>query len=258
MVKKCCTAGVISQEKLKLQVNTVKNEDMMRRCFWACCLLVLGCIVLENYLAFDEGVQRFFYTQGAWLISQTEHARLKGLWYTGPKVLLAVVGGSCLMAALLALKLPGLKLSLGRWLPFLWLLGLSIACIPLILASAKAVSGVRSPNELIPFGGNHAHIGMLARLLDYGTVDGGRSFPAGHAAGGFSLMALYYWPLGRRMRLGGLALGLAAGWGMGLYQMARGEHFLTHTLTTMFAAWAGILLLRRFCRRFVPGGREAL
>ena len=38
------------------------------------------------------------------------------------------------------------------------------------------------------------------------------------------------------------------GWLMGLYQMARGEHFLTHTLTTMFLALAVISLLVRLLR----------
>lgn len=41
----------------------------------------------------------------------------------------------------------------------------------------------------------------------------------------------------------------AAGWGMGLYQMWRGEHFLSHTLCTLFAAWLMCLLLAAFMER---------
>ncbi len=58
-------------------------------------------------------------------------------------------------------------------------------------------------------------------------------------------MALYFFPLRKRLRFVLLGFGILAGWLMGLYQMARGEHFLTHTLTTFFISWALILLLAR-------------
>ncbi len=41
----------------------------------------------------------------------------------------------------------------------------------------------------------------------------------------------------------GLCAGLGAGGIMGLYQMLRGEHFLSDTLFTMIGAWIVIVLL---------------
>jgi membrane-associated PAP2 superfamily phosphatase len=45
-----------------------------------------------------------------------------------------------------------------------------------------------------------------------------------------------YWVLTER-RWRGLALGLGVGAWMGFYQIARGEHFLSHTLATGLIAW---------------------
>ena len=55
------------------------------------------------------------------------------------------------------------------------------------------------------------------------------------------MMLFFAFP--RRLRWFGLALGLAVGWWMGLYQMLRGQHFLSHTLFTMIGAWMIIVLI---------------
>ena len=52
--------------------------------------------------------------------------------------------------------------------------------------------------------------------------------------GGAWLLALTYIILGSVLRLGGF---------MGLYQIARGEHFLSHTLATLGLAWLLSVLL---------------
>ncbi len=40
----------------------------------------------------------------------------------------------------------------------------------------------------------------------------------------------------RRGRWLGFAAGMACGWTMGIYQMLKGAHFLSHTVTTMLLA----------------------
>lgn len=201
------------------------------------------CVVLESYTPFDLYVQQFFYHNGQWLISESAHKAAKWAYYTGPKIFIGAIAGISLLLSLLSLKISALQ----KWRWPLLFLALCIISVPLIAATGKAISGVRSPNQLIPFGGKYPYIGMLAHLMQYGTLDGGRSFPAGHAGGGFALMALYFMPVRKQLRYAGLAFGMAAGWAMGLYQMARGEHFLTHTLTTMFLAWAIILGVKWAC-----------
>ena len=46
----------------------------------------------------------------------------------------------------------------------------------------------------------------------------------------------------------GAVVGLAAGSAMGVYQIARGEHFLSHTLATALLAWLLCALLARWIR----------
>ena len=54
--------------------------------------------------------------------------------------------------------------------------------------------------------------------------------------------------LSRRGQRIGLALALSFGWSMGLYQMLKGSHYLSHTVITMLLAWIGFLLWRRVFR----------
>ncbi len=83
------------------------------------------------------------------------------------------------------------------------------------------------------------------QIWKYGHVAGGRCFPAGHASGGFALMSLCLFPVSNRNRKLLLLVGFTLGWLMGLYQMARGEHFITHTLFTMFLSLFVISLLKK-------------
>lgn len=213
------------------------------------CLLALGLwVLLESLPALDQLAQRPFFGEAGWLLGKPTHKAIKAWAYTGPKVLLGIVAGLSLLLSVAIYKNSNLRQKYAAWQKPLLLLALSLALVPLCMATLKAVSGVYSPVDLLPYGGKHEHIGVLAHLWQYGTVDGGRSFPAGHSSGGFALMSLYFLPLAPKKRKAGLFLGLLAGWGMGLYQMARGEHFLSHTVVTMFAAWVIIALLARALR----------
>ena len=57
-------------------------------------------------------------------------------------------------------------------------------------------------------------------------------------------MALYFVFKGRRAKRAGLLFGLTLGWGLGVFQMLRGEHFLSHTIVSMLASWLVILITR--------------
>ncbi len=225
-----------------------------KRLFLACLAGFVCAVLLENIPAADRAVQDLFFSQGHWLITKADHARLKALFYTGPKVAIGIIGGICLAMALVSFLRPALRARFGAWPPFFLLLGCSILCVPLVAAGLKAVTGVHGPLDLIPYGGEHPHIGLLSQLLHHGAVGGGRDFPAGHASGGFALTALWAMPTRRVWRALGLGIGLSAGWSMGLYQMARGEHFLSHTLATMFLAGCIIALLWDACAAVAKRG----
>ena len=214
-------------------------------------LAIVGLIVstfLETCQPFDQFFQAGFYNESNWMITKQLHKSIRLLSYDAPKIALAVIAGLALILALIIqLKSKCLSAYL-HWRQPLVLIAFSIALVPLSQAALKAITGIYSPVDLIPYGGTHPHVGLLEQLWKYGTVSTGRSFPAGHASGGFALMALYFLPLKSKLRLMGLCLGLFAGWSMGLYQIARGEHFLSHTLFTMFAAWIIILLIAKILK----------
>ncbi len=204
-----------------------------------------GCVILENFPALDRAAQAPFFRNGEWLVTAAFHNAHKMLLYTGPKICLAVIASVCLGAFLAERFLPVAGKRLRRWRRPALIVFLSIVLVPLLIASLKAVTGVYGPVDLVPYGGMRPHMGFLEHLWRFGHTAGGRSFPAGNASGGFALISLYFLPLspGRRRAL--LCAGFACGWLMGLYQMARGEHFLSHTLATMCLAFAVIGLLAR-------------
>lgn len=202
--------------------------------------ILLGLIAaMESHTAWDMAVQRLWFDSVAheWAVSSAMHRHLTWLFYKGPKALLIAFGVACL-----AVALAGRRLS-----PRLRRGGLLMACslilVPLLLGGAKRFTDVYCPQQLEAFGGSYAYQGVLGcRNPANAGRSPGRCFPAGHASGGFALMALFFALPGRR-RWFGLAGGLAAGWMMGFYQMLRGQHFLSHTLFTMIGAWMIIVLI---------------
>lgn len=193
----------------------------------------LACIGLESITGLDRLVEDIFFIDGRWLIAPEFHNQYKALLYTLPKVLIAACGALALAGLGLSL-LPRFRFRLLPWRGPLLATLAAIIVIPLTVAALKACTGIYSPVDLLPYGGSHPHTGLLEQLWTQGRVAGGRSFPAGHASGGFALLGLTCLAVNGRQRTILLLAALAAGWLMGLYQMARGEHFLSHTLTTMF------------------------
>ncbi len=206
------------------------------------------CVLLESVPGFDRFFQTPFFHDGSWFISKAFHAAWKPILYTGPKIIIGIIGGGFFLfwAALFFCREK--SAFLASWRKPALLVALSLAIVPLFVAALKATTGVYGPIDLLPYGGKFPHTGLLEQLWLHGHPGGGRSFPAGHASGGFALCALYYLPVSKICKKMLFASGLAAGWLMGLYQMGRGEHFLSHTLTTMFIALTLITWLARRLR----------
>lgn len=211
---------------------------------WFHFLAALVCTFLESVRSFDLLAQSPFFRHGEWLISQGGHADYKWMAYIAPKVFIGIVGGTFLFLFLASFS-DKCRLRLQAWRKPSLLVSCGILFVPLTVAVLKNLSGVYGPADMEPYGGRCPHVGLLEQLWAYGTTGGGRSFPAGHASGGFALMALYYLPLRGLWKRLLLVFGILVGWSMGLYQMARGEHFLSHTLVTMFLALGVLTLLDR-------------
>jgi membrane-associated PAP2 superfamily phosphatase len=182
--------------------------------------------------AVDLWCQRLFWDGHAWLIPH-EHKLGLALAYDGPKALIILWAVTLIFAAIFARRYR---------VRALYLLA-CLAVVSVVATQLRAVTGMATPLELKAFGGVHDHL-LLFQPKPAGYPS--HAFPAGHASGGFALLGLYWVLAERRWR--GLALGLGVGCWMGFYQVARGEHFLSHTLATAALAWLLAALLARWLR----------
>jgi membrane-associated PAP2 superfamily phosphatase len=100
-----------------------------------------------------------------------------------------------------------------------------LALVPILVGGLKAITGQACPDAFSSFGGS------LPDSLLYWK--GARCFPAGHASAGFALLgpaALVGSTSGGRVLRAVVLL-----WGLtiGVYQMAKGAHFLSDTIATL-------------------------
>jgi len=171
-------------------------------------------------------------------------------------------GGRDLVAAIAALSFIAWVLSfqVARLRPFRWgtlYLVLAITLSTGLVAFSRNMSGRHCPWSMERYGGSVPY----TRLFE-GNPPGakkGRCFPAGHAAGGFSLMAAYFALRDRRITAArtGLAAGLALGTIFGYAQMARGAHFFSHNVWSAAICWfAALGLYCAFRPHLAPSGRS--
>lgn len=214
-----------------------------RQALWqsaACLALIAATVLLESRTDIDMTIQRLWYdaAHGSWLIDAETHRAWRWLFYDGMKRAVALIG-----VCSTVLFCAGFVCGRRAWMRVCLLMALSCAATPLLVSTLKAVTGMYCPRQLEEFGG-HA---VYRRLLSmFSGPSGGRCFPGGHASGGFALTMAFFCCSGRSARAAALALTLGVGWTMGLYQMLRGEHFLSHTVVSMLLAWQMNILLVLF------------
>ncbi len=222
------------------------------RGLWTAVLLLAGATALFEFTNLDLVLQDRFYDTATqrWVVDAKEPVG-RAVFYNGPKALVWVIGLSTL----------ALAAGPARWRDRcrfdrrgLWLAVLVIATVPALAGIGKTFTNVFCPSEIRRYGGDVAYA-KLCEPFPAGERPErkGGCFPAGHASGGFALMGLLALRATRRWRYGAIALGLGLGWWMGLYQMLKGAHYLSHTITTMLLAWLVVLLWRRVLRITQPG-----
>jgi membrane-associated PAP2 superfamily phosphatase len=195
---------------------------------------ILGILVtlsIEVFTDADIAIQDHLYNfqTGEWLVNP--RARVpRFIFYTLPKLILYPAGAFLLVTSFSHSLRRKLKLN-RRASIYLFS---CLACIPLVAGIGKNVTHVHCPSELQRYGGTEPYAKVITKQRPPYNRIPPHCFPAGHASGGFALVALYF--VHKRWRW--LLPGLVAGWTMGLYQMFKGAHFLSHTLTTMFLALA--------------------
>jgi membrane-associated PAP2 superfamily phosphatase len=184
----------------------------------------------------------------AWLMPK-EGGLAHAILYTGARRLLGIGGGIAALLLALSAWRQGWTERHSRVAVALLVLGLT----PLTANALKQMTGVSCPSQDILLGGIRPGVTIWDRLYALAPFEPNlRCWPAGHAAGGFGLLGLVLlagtpgWAAAVPRWLF-YAPGMATGWAMGLYQMARGQHYLTHTLASMLI---GLVIPACACRLY--------
>jgi membrane-associated PAP2 superfamily phosphatase len=152
------------------------------------------------------------------------------------KQLIIGIGLTALVLIVLSYIRPGLR----NWRAPMSYLLTTMAVVPTLIATFKKFSPVDCPWSLLRYGGDLPYVRTFEH--SFGLTDVGRCFPAGHASGGFILLAMYFAALPFVKHPARYLLpGVIVGWIFALGQQSRGAHFLSHDLWTLSVCWFGAL-----------------
>ena len=223
---------------------TAPAAPPLNRWHWLLPALVLAAGTLAVWIGdLDRLAATAFYVPGdptGWPIGYEQPWRFLYRWAVLPAILLGAGG---LLAYAWGAWRPG-----GRpWRRAGLTIVLSLALGPLLLVNGvlHETWGRPRPRQVAEFRpagapGAKPFLPVLVPAWDRGA----QSFPTGHAAGGFALMALYFVWRGRRpgWAWGALGAGLALGGATAVARMAQGGHWLSDGLWSggivYFSAWA--------------------
>lgn len=206
-----------------------------------------GSLVLFHTTVLDIRLQQLFYSEmdGIWAWDSAEPIS-RFLLYDGVKALLIIVA----VSALVLLVFDKWRHFLGTRRRPLLILTMSLLIVPFSVSVLKATTNVPCPHDIVGFGGQLPYVDVLDAWPEGSKPEQRqRCFPAGHASGGFALLALVLFGRNRREKIL-IATGvLTLGWSMGIYKMVVGDHFLSHTVVSMFIGIFWVSCLDKFVTR---------
>jgi membrane-associated PAP2 superfamily phosphatase len=207
-------------------------------------ILLIAVIVLFQFTNLDIFVQNSFYNFDTknWLV-QKEESILRFFLYDGMKVLLILFAVAILFSLIFLRKNKFVQ----EYKKGLIIVLLSAIFVPAIIGTLKAVTNTPCPCNIVHFNGTYPDIKVFDSYpKDFVQTSKIKCWPAGHASGGFALMALFFLFKTPKNQKRALIGALIVGWSMGTYKMLLGDHFLSHTIITMIMAWLIILIIVKF------------
>ena len=206
--------------------------------------LLIAVIALFQFSNLDIFVQSFFYDfdKKSWLIDKNEPI-LKFFFYDGIKNLLLLFGVAILLSLIFFRK----NSLVQEYKKGLIIVLLSAIFVPVIIGSLKAITNTPCPCNIVYFNGTYPDKKVFDSYpKDFIQKSKVKCWPAGHASGGFALMALFFLFKTPKNQKKALFVALIIGWSMGTYKMLLGDHFFSHTIITMLMAWLIILIIVKF------------
>jgi membrane-associated PAP2 superfamily phosphatase len=199
----------------------------------------------------------FDFEKGRWLVDK--EAWWPTFWFHKlPKWLIIAFGVFLLLRVYVAPRWK--KWAWFRPAPLapVWVVVLCLAITPIVVAILKANTHVFCPWDVDRYGGKEIYLKTWTGYDDTNRpVKCGNCWPAGHASGGYALVAVASLAFTRRGQVLGTLAGLTVGSIMGVYQMVKGAHYLSDTLVTMLLAWIIHLLLRKLLRLHDSSKKDA-
>lgn len=213
---------------------------MGKKTLWASLISLLIIFVFFEVTNADLFIQKmlFNYAEKKWHF-QDPTLLYKKIFYTGIKIPIYVIGLSALVALIISWK----KKIWTSYRKGLIIVALTLILLPTLIAVVgKNLTDVQCPDDLNVFAGRIPYVKHFeAYPINPDSSDGkwpkGRCFPAGHASGGFALLSLVCFFKSRRNKRIAFIVAMSMGWTMGVFQMIRGNHFLSHHLVTMCLAF---------------------
>ncbi len=197
----------------------------------------------------DASLIQPFYDTHALLFPLKNNGFLENVMHKGLRNLMIVVSLMMLAFWIFGLKLWDFVLNTqngSHWFKryhrqFLWIF-MAMVISTSVISVLKRLSMHSCPWDLLAYGGTQPWIPLFGNLP--AGAEMGHCFPGGHASGGFALIAIYFGFRDSLPKLAkaGLILGLLFGFAMGLGQMMRGAHFMSHNLWTAWIVWMILLV----------------
>ena len=210
-------------------------------------LAFAGALALFELTGLDLWVQHYFYNPetGLWMIPKSDRF-YEHVLHRGMKK--AIVYFDIAFALLTIASFFKTRFAPHRYRMLALLL--SLILVPSLIGTLKHYTNTYCPNQVALYGGAMPYTKLTQPYpANFTPEKKGKCYPAGHATSGFGFMALFFFFIARRNRWLGLGFGLSLGWFMGVFQMMRGEHYLSHTVATMLLGWMMILIVQMIVRR---------
>lgn len=224
-----------------------------KKTLWISLASLILLLVFFEFTNTDLLLQEYFYLplEKTWILKDPG-LKLRTIFYHGIKIPIYIIGAFALFASIISWK----KNIWPEYRKGFFIITLSLIILPGGIALiGKNLTNVQCPDDLNHFAGKIPYVKLFDSYpKNPDSIDGkwprGKCFPAGHASGGFALLSLVCLFKTRRNKVLAFTLAMATGWVMAIYQMLRGAHFLSHTLTTMVLAFIIVSSLNLLIKDF--------
>lgn len=207
----------------------------------AAALSILLALLIFDIWPIDLLIQAHFFDagDGRWIVEK-DAAIPRLVFYLTPRLLYLLLAIGLVLSATFYSKL-----GISRYRrQALVMVTTAFILIPATVSLLKHQTNVPCPSALQNFGGKYVYRSVLRhRPSENSQLPAKQCFPAGHASGGFALLAFIFLCRTQRQKCSVIATALVTGWTIGIYKMLIGDHFLSHTVISMLYAWLVIVAI---------------